>query len=164
MKLLSLNKYMMDMTMKQITEKILISSISLGLVFLCCTGAIASEYSAESRDKTVLCTQVTQLQAENSPIVDSFRLDSTRATNRVDITVGAGKLTKAATPFSLETGETVCMNFTYSPKSSSISAGLIDSNGYFYSVQGSFGTMNKTIRVRAYLKTKKCTKDCYVLY
>lgn len=134
--------------MKQITEKILISSISLGLVFLCCTGAIASEYSAESRDKTVLCTQVTQLQAENSPIVDSFRLDSTRATNRLDITIDAGKLLKADTPFSLEVGETVSMNFTYSPRSSSISAGLIDSNGYFYSFTENSGTINKTIRVR----------------
>lgn len=133
--------------MKQVTKKLLISSLSLGMVVLCCTGAFATVYIDAPCSETVSYVQSIEQQAEIISAIDSFNLDNTRATNRLDITIGAGKLLKADTSFSLEVGETVSMNFTYSPRSSSISAGLIDSNGYFYSFTEDSGTINKTIRV-----------------
>lgn len=99
----------------------------------------------EPCSNTLPCIQ--SIKQHCSDVVYTFNPDNTRATNRLDITIGAGKLLKADTPFSLEVGETVSMNFTYSPRNSSISAGLIDSNGYFYSFTENFGTINKTIRV-----------------
>jgi len=134
--------------MKSITKKLFISFLSLGMAVLCCTGAFAKEYITEPCSGTVSCVQSIEQQAEASSIMDAFNLDTTRATNRLDITIGAGKLLKADTPFSLEVGETVSMNFTYSPRNSSISAGLVDSNGYFYSFTENSGIINKTIRVR----------------
>lgn len=133
--------------MNHITKKLIISSLSLGMALLCCTGALATESVAEPSSGAMSCPQAMEKQAKIIPIMDIFTLDSARATNRLDITIGAGKLLKAATPFSLESGETVSMNFTYSPRNSSISAGLIDSNGYFYSFTEDSGTINKTIRV-----------------
>lgn len=128
--------------MKHITQKLLIPFLSLGMVLLCSTNVFATKPIAEPCSSTMFCPQ-----AEIIPIMDSFCLDTTRATNRLDVTISAGKLLKADTPFSLEVGETVSMNFTYSPRNSSISAGLIDSNGYFYSFTENSGTMTKTIRV-----------------
>lgn len=133
--------------MNHITKKLIILSLSLGMALLCCTGALATESISEPSSGAMSCPQAMEKQAKIIPIMDTFTLDSARATNRLDITIGAGKLLKAATPFSLESGETVSMNFTYSPRNSSISAGLIDSKGYFYSISGNSGTVKKTIRI-----------------
>lgn len=141
------NTLRMEVIMKQITKKLLISSLSLGMIVLCCTGAFAREYIDEPCSETVSYVQSIEQQAWAISLMDGCNLNNTRATNRLDITIGAGKLLKADTPFSLEVGETVSMNFTYSPRNSSISAGLIDSNGYFYSFAENSGTINKTIRV-----------------
>lgn len=135
--------------MKHITKKLFIFFFSLGMIFLCCTGVFAAEHITEPCSGAVSCVQYqyTEQQVETISTMGSFNLNTPRATNRLDITISAGKLLKADTPFSLEIGETVSMNFTYSPRNSSISAGLIDSNGYFYSFTENSGAINKTIRV-----------------
>lgn len=47
----------------------------------------------------------------------------------------------------LEYGETVTITASYSPASASVDFGLIDSDGVFYPVRGSNGSINQTIRI-----------------
>ena len=46
-----------------------------------------------------------------------------------------------------ESGETVTITASYSPASASVDFGLIDSDGLFYPVRGSNGSINQTIRI-----------------
>ena len=84
---------------------------------------------------------------------EAVRLDDfenwyeTRATDRINISVEAGKQIRMATGYSLESVETVTFNLTYSPRDSSIDVGLIDPDGHFHYAKGSDGTFNVTIQV-----------------
>ena len=49
--------------------------------------------------------------------------------------------------FPLEANETVTINASYSPSSSSMDFGLVTSDGYFYYINVDNGNINKTIRV-----------------
>ena len=49
--------------------------------------------------------------------------------------------------FTLEANETVTINASYSPSSSSMDFGLVTSDGYFYYINVDNGNINKTIRV-----------------
>ena len=91
------NTLRMEVIMKQITKKLLISSLSLGMIVLCCTGAFAREYIDEPCSETVSYVQSIEQQAWAISLMDGCNLNNTRATNRLDITIGAGKLLKADT-------------------------------------------------------------------
>ena len=65
----------------------------------------------------------------------------------LDIEVFAGELVQASSNFYLETGETVEINVTYSPKSASMDFGLIAPDGLFHYVRTDVGNLDKTIRV-----------------
>lgn len=70
-----------------------------------------------------------------------------RATGKFDFEIPANTLMKASSSFPMEYGETVTINAVYSPDSASVDFGLIDSNGLFYPVPGSNGSINQTIRI-----------------
>ena len=70
-----------------------------------------------------------------------------RATGSIDATVPASSLVYAGESFPLESGETVTINCSYSPASASMDFGLVDSDGIFYSLNVTGGSINKTIRV-----------------
>lgn len=149
---LSLSKYISGSydggkTMNQITKKVLALSLFFSASFLCTTQALAAEYQTKNSPQTLLYSQFAVQQVESPPTIDSFYIDFTRATNRVDLTVGAGKLLKAASPFSLEAGETVNVNFTYSPQYVSLEVGLVGQDGKFRYVRGANGALQKTIVV-----------------
>lgn len=131
--------------MKLVTKKLLISSLSLGMVVLCCTGAFATVYIDAPCSETVSYVQSIEQKAETISVIDAFNLDNTRATNRLDITIDAGKLLKADTPFSLEVGEIVKLNFIYSPQNASPQVGLVGPDGVFRYVSGANGSIQKNI-------------------
>ena len=61
-----------------------------------------------------------------------------RATGEFDFEISAKSMRKASTSFPMEYGETVTI---------SVDFGLIDSDGLFYPVRGSNGSINQTIRI-----------------
>lgn len=133
--------------MNQITKKALALSLFFSVAFLCTTQALATEHQSINYPQTMLYSQFTEQQVESPPTIDSFYVDFTRATNRVDLTVGAGKFLKAAFPFSLEAGETVKLNFTYSPQYALLEVGLVGPDGNFRYIHGADGNLKKTIVV-----------------
>lgn len=56
-------------------------------------------------------------------------------------------LSKSSKGFSLEVGDTVTFNCSYSPISSSVDFGVIAPDGYFYYKNVTSGSINDTIRV-----------------
>lgn len=70
-----------------------------------------------------------------------------RATGKFDFEISAKSMRKASTSFPMEYGETVTITASYSPASASVDFGLIDSDGLFYPVPGSNGSINQTIRI-----------------
>ena len=65
----------------------------------------------------------------------------------LNVKVSAGKMVKASSDFYLETGETVEINVSYSPKSASMDFGLIGPDGLFHYVSADDGNLDKTIQV-----------------
>ena len=70
-----------------------------------------------------------------------------RATGKFDFEIPAKTLMESSTSFPMEYGETVTITASYSPASASVDFGLIDSDGVFYPVRGSNGSINQTIRI-----------------
>ncbi len=70
-----------------------------------------------------------------------------RATGKFDFEISAKSMRKASTSFPMEYGETVTITASYSPASASVDFGLIDSDGLFYPVPESNGSINQTIRI-----------------
>lgn len=70
-----------------------------------------------------------------------------RATNRVDITVKPNTTATIGAPLSMEAGETVTINCTYSPRTADVDFGLITPQNTFAFVTGENGNCNQTIRI-----------------
>lgn len=70
-----------------------------------------------------------------------------RATGSVDFTVSAEGTATASNSFSMEAGETVTINCSYSPASASIDFGLIAPDGTFYYKTITGGSINETVEV-----------------
>jgi hypothetical protein len=70
-----------------------------------------------------------------------------RATGKFDVEVPADTIVKASSSFPLESGETVTVNASYSPRSADVEFGLIDPDGLFHPVSAAGGSFNKTFVV-----------------
>lgn len=70
-----------------------------------------------------------------------------RATGKFDFEIPAKTLMKANSSFPMDYGETVTITASYAPASASVDFGLIDSDGLFYPVRGSNGSINQAIRI-----------------
>lgn len=70
-----------------------------------------------------------------------------RATGKFDFKIPAKTLMKASSSFPMDYGETITITASYAPATASVDFGLIDSDGLFYPVQGSDGSINQTIRI-----------------
>lgn len=62
-------------------------------------------------------------------------------------TISAGKVKKIGDSFSLEAGDSVNFNASYSPRSASVDFGLIDSDNKFHYINVTSGTINSGIEV-----------------
>lgn len=69
-----------------------------------------------------------------------------RATGRISESI-SGNALMILTEVSLDSGEVVTYNCTYTPKSASVKFGYIAPDGYFYGLSGSNGSINRGIRV-----------------
>lgn len=72
--------------------------------------------------------------------------DIMRATGRISESISGNALMTLA-EVSLDSGEVVTYNCTYTPKSASIKFGYIAPDGLFYGLSGSNGSINRGIRV-----------------
>lgn len=70
-----------------------------------------------------------------------------RAAGYLDFSVPANTIMSASDAFFLDAGETVTINCSYSPASASMDFGLVDSDGIFYSLNVTGGSINKSIQV-----------------
>lgn len=68
-----------------------------------------------------------------------------RATGKFAFDIPANTMMEASTSFPMEYGETVTISAVYSPTSANMDFGLIDSDGGFYPIRASGGSINKTI-------------------
>lgn len=105
--------------MKQITAKILSLLLFLSIPFLHTTQILAAESQTTNHFQVLPYWQFTKYQTDlsskNAIFYDAF----SRATNRVDLTVGANQFIKANSVLSLEIDETVKFNFSYVSEQSS---------------------------------------------
>lgn len=62
---------------------------------------------------------------------DALAAEFQRSTGSFSMTISSGKYKKANTSFSLEAGETVTINATYTPRNASVDFGLVDSDNVF---------------------------------
>lgn len=76
------------------------------------------------------------------------RMTIERASGRFSMDVYAYEVISANTSFPLEADETVTINATYSPLTASVDFGLIAPDGLFYFVNGTNGSINRSIRVK----------------
>ena len=72
---------------------------------------------------------------------------SPKATNRVNGIVQPGGITIVGTPLSMESGETITINCTYSPRNADADFGLITPNNTFVFVEGKNGDCNHTVEL-----------------
>ena len=127
------------MKMKRLFCTLLVSGVmicNLGLT------AMAAHYSDDVIDLNsmeqgaVVCSQM-NAETDMAP----------RATNQFEITVAARSTVAANSSFSLESGETVTINASYSPGTASVDFGLIAPDGLFHYINTTSGSINRTIRV-----------------
>lgn len=71
----------------------------------------------------------------------------TRATDRIEATISANKIAVLGDSVSLDSGEVVTFNFTYTPRDASVKFGYIGPDGLFYGLSGYKGSIDKGIRV-----------------
>lgn len=74
-------------------------------------------------------------------------LSMERASGRFSIDIPGNTFARTSRTFSLEAGETVTINASYSPRSASVDFGIIAPNGLFYSVNAANGTIDYTFEV-----------------
>lgn len=115
-------------------------ALSLALSCLCGTAAAVS-------DNGVILMEDLCCEAVTGPVSVWDNHTELRVTNRVNMTVAANRLSVSSTKFSLEIGETVTFNCSYTPSSASVDFGVIAPNGHFYYLRATNGSINKTIRV-----------------
>lgn len=68
-----------------------------------------------------------------------------RSTGSFSMTISAGKYKKASTSFSLEAGESVTINASYTPRSASVDFGLVDSNNVFTYINVTNGSIDNGV-------------------
>lgn len=74
-----------------------------------------------------LGTPAVATEIQNDELVAEFQ----RSTGSFSVTVSPGKTKKANTSFTLEAGESVTVDMSYTPGNASVDVGLVDSNNVF---------------------------------
>ena len=103
--------------------------------------------TAWASDGTVL---LEMLERNTPDIIEPADFSSgtiARVTGAVRTTISANSVKAVGDDLSLDAGETVTFDCTYSPASASMDFGLVAPDGYFYSINVTTGSINKTIQV-----------------
>lgn len=117
-------------------------------VFLACAitmGALSLTASADTghSDDILRMEDMKREMIDVSKKVEVLEESSMRATGSINSDIPANTLGVSDIKFSLEVGETVTINCSYSPASASMDFGVIAPDGYFYflSVKGAVSTV-----------------------
>ena len=100
----------------------------------------------------VMISCVTNVAATQTNEADSFvvhsteSISTTRASGEFEMTVSAKTKAIADSSLSLEAGDTVRINASYSPDGS-VDFGLVDEDGFFHYINVKNGSIDKTIRI-----------------
>lgn len=113
-----------------------------GILILGCVGTV---FAAETR--AVSMSELTCEEIDDAQVELANMLLSTRATQRIDADIAAGKTVKDVTAYPLEVGNVVTMNLTFSPPEADMDFGLIAPDKKFYSFKGADGTFKEKIQV-----------------
>lgn len=97
--------------------------------------------------ESVSLTELDSRVLNDTQLIVNDVLSGARATGSITWDIPAGATGKGKTSFSLEAGEGVTINCSYSPRSASVDFGLIAPNGRFYYMAGKNGSINREIIV-----------------
>lgn len=89
-------------------------------------------------------TMAAEPQSHREPLPEIQRVSGS-----FNVIISAGKYKKVSSSFSLEAGETVTFNATYSPRSASVDFGLLDSSNVFHYFNVTTGSVDDGITVTA---------------
>lgn len=98
-------------------------------------------------NKSVNLADMENIALDDAQFVASDILSKGRATGSITWDIPSGAIGKGKTAFSMEAGESITLNFSYSPKTASVDFGLIAPNGRFYHMAGKDGSINQTINL-----------------
>ncbi len=121
-------------------------------LFLACAiamGALSLTATAETGHYEDNALQMEDMKREMIDVskVEVLEESSIRATGSLNSDIPANTLAVSDIKFSLEVGETVTINCSYSPASANMDFGVIAPDGYFYSLNVKGGSINQSIRV-----------------
>lgn len=102
-------------------------------------------FSRES--ESVRLTDLESKVLKDTQLIVNDVLKGARATGSITWDIPAGATGKGKTSFSMEAGESITINCSYSPRSASVDFGLLAPNGRFYHMEGQNGSINQTIIV-----------------
>ena len=113
--------------------------LSVLFSYTCMAGAAMQEVTLEELNRCVLIESISTFK-ENSQI-------EPQVSGSLSMKISPKALSKSSKGFSLEVGDTITFNCSYSPISSSVDFGVIAPDGYFYYKNVTSGSINDTIRV-----------------
>ena len=108
-------------------------------------GSVSTVFAAEMR--TLSMSELTCEEIDGTKVDVRKMFLTTRATQRIDADIAAGKTVKDVAAYPLEVGDVVTMNLTFSPAEADMDFGLIAPDKKFYSFKGSEGSFKENIQV-----------------
>lgn len=112
------------------------------ILILGCVGPVFAADEQIMNLSELVCEEIDDDQVEGMKM-----FLPTRATQRIDADIAAGKTVKDVTAYPLEVGDVVTMNLTFSPPEANMDFGLIAPDKKFYSFKGDDGTFKEKIQV-----------------
>jgi len=119
--------------------------LTLCLVSIFILGCVGTVFAAEKQ--AVSMSDLTCEEIDDNQVEFIKMILATRATQRIDADIAAGKTVKDVTAYPLEVGDIVTMNLTFSPPEADMDFGLIAPDKKFYSFKGADGTFKENIQV-----------------
>lgn len=120
-------------------------------LFLACAIAVGALSLTASAD-TGHSDDILRMEDMKCEMIDVSKVEvleesSTRATGSLNSDIPANTLGVSDIKFSLEVGETVTINCSYSPAFANMDFGVIAPDGYFYFLSVKGGSINRSIAV-----------------
>ena len=94
----------------------------------------------------ILVVSCTTLPASAMECTDNPPIIS-RVAGRLDASISAKEFVTLGNEFSLDTGDIIKYDCTYTPKSASVDFGYVAPDGLFYSINSTAGSIDKSMRV-----------------
>lgn len=115
-----------------------------GMLLLFCCAVLNLGITADAAQIIRDEAHITNLECD---VILAEAESTTRATGPFDVEIAGNSIAKTDTAFSVEAGEAITIDASYSPKSASVDFGLIAPDGLFHYVNTKTGAIHKTIRV-----------------